>query len=83
MVVKQLSGIDMTELQRILKVVRSAVLVRMFPRYTMHSHPTVQRTRRVLDLAGRSVATIFRYVGILLFGISCLKMECIVSVPFI
>ena len=49
----------------------------------MQSPPTVQRTRRGLALAGQFVATIFRYVGILPFGILCLKMKCIVSVPFI
>ena len=83
LVTKRPYGVEMTELQRILKVVRSTVLVLLFPSYTMRSPPTVQRTRRGLDLAGRFAATIFKYVGILLFGILCLKMKCIVSVPFI
>ena len=73
----------MTELQRILKVVRLAVLVLLSPKYTMRSPPTVQRTRRGLALAGRFAETIFIYVGILPFGILCLKMKCIVSVPFL
>ena len=80
---KRTSGVEMTELHRILKVLRSAVLVLLSPRYTMRSPPTVQRTRSGLALAGRFAATIFRCVGIFPFGISCLKMKCVVSVPFI
>ena len=73
----------MTLLNNIFDVVMSLVFVLLSPRHSTRSPPTVQRTRLVSALAGRSAATIFRYVGILLPGASCGHMKKHVLVPFI
>jgi hypothetical protein len=53
-------GVETMLLNRILAVVRSAVLVLQLPAYLMRLPPTVHQTRLVLVLLGLSAATMWR-----------------------
>jgi len=75
--------VEMTLLIDVFDVVASPVFVLLSPRHSTRSPPTVQRTLLVSALAGRSAATIFRCVGVLLPGASCGHMKKHVLVPFI